>query len=383
MSGSYLEPIELSEERACNPRTVGPTPEERASVGASVSHRLGMCGWKNQTRQSPTSRVSGEGRLASGRQDSSIERLDGLHDEPRPGAPRTIGDDAVEAVVVKTLEETPLDATHWSTRSMAKATGMSQSAVSRIWRAFGLKPHLVETFKLSPDPLFVEKVRDIVGLYVNPPDGRSGALCRREDPDPSARSHLAGASAAPGAPRAAHPRLRAWRHDQPLRRPRRRLGSGHRRHDRAASCRRVPEVLEPDQPQRARGPRRPPRRRQRLDPQDPRDPAVAAAPPAIPPPLHAHLQLVDQPRRALVRRAHQQVAPPRHPPIDQRTRSGHHHWIDSGTKNPSPSSGTRAPTRSSTRWLPTARGSLTQVTRRQRVGASAVCLSLPRGEGCG
>jgi len=99
------------------------------------------------------------------------DRLEGLHDEPRPGAPRTIGDDAVEAVIVKTLEETPVDATHWSTRSLARATGMSQSAVSRIWRAFGLKPHLTETFKLSPDPLFVEKVRDIVGLYVNPPEG--------------------------------------------------------------------------------------------------------------------------------------------------------------------------------------------------------------------
>ena len=73
-------------------------------------------------------------------------------------------------MIVKTLEETPADATHWSTRSMATATGMSQSAVSRIWRAFGLKPHLSETFKLSPDPLFIEKVRDIVGLYLNPPD---------------------------------------------------------------------------------------------------------------------------------------------------------------------------------------------------------------------
>lgn len=99
------------------------------------------------------------------------ERLDGLHDEPRPGTPRTISDDVVEALIVKTLEETPVDATHWSTRSMAEATGMSQSAVSRIWRAFGLKPHLVETFKLSPDPLFVEKVRDVVGLYINPPEG--------------------------------------------------------------------------------------------------------------------------------------------------------------------------------------------------------------------
>jgi transposase len=98
------------------------------------------------------------------------QRLDGLHDEPRPGAPRSVSDDAVEMVIVKTLEETPTDATHWSTRSMAKSTGMSQSAVSRIWRAFGLKPHLVDTFKLSPDPLFVEKVRDIVGLYVNPPE---------------------------------------------------------------------------------------------------------------------------------------------------------------------------------------------------------------------
>ena len=100
----------------------------------------------------------------------AANRLDGLHDEPRPGVPRSITDDDVETIIVKTLEETPIDATHWSTRSMAKATGMSQSAVSRIWRAFGLKPHLRETFKLSPDPLFIEKVRDVVGLYLNPPE---------------------------------------------------------------------------------------------------------------------------------------------------------------------------------------------------------------------
>jgi transposase len=98
------------------------------------------------------------------------QRLEGLHDEPRPGKPRTIRDEDVEAVIVKTLETKPTNATHWSTRSMAEATGMSQSAVSRIWRAFGLKPHLVDSFKLSPDPLFVDKVHDIVGLYLNPPD---------------------------------------------------------------------------------------------------------------------------------------------------------------------------------------------------------------------
>ena len=97
-------------------------------------------------------------------------RLEGLSDEPRPGAPRTVSDDLVEQVIVRTLESKPTNATHWSTRSMAQASGMSQSAVSRIWRAFGLKPHKQETFKLSTDPQFVEKVRDIVGLYMDPPE---------------------------------------------------------------------------------------------------------------------------------------------------------------------------------------------------------------------
>jgi transposase len=97
-------------------------------------------------------------------------RVDGLWDEPRPGKPRTISDDDVERVIVMTLEQTPPDATHWSTRSMAKASGMSQTAIRRIWAAFGLKPHLTESFKLSPDPQFIDKVRDIVGLYLNPPE---------------------------------------------------------------------------------------------------------------------------------------------------------------------------------------------------------------------
>jgi transposase len=99
-------------------------------------------------------------------------RLEGLADEPRPGAPRKISDEQVELVITKTLEESgPGEDTHWSTRSMAAAAGLSQTAVSRIWRAFGLKPHLIETWKLSTDPQFVEKVRDIVGLYIDPPAG--------------------------------------------------------------------------------------------------------------------------------------------------------------------------------------------------------------------
>ena len=96
-------------------------------------------------------------------------RLDGLLDEPRPGAPRTVTDEKVEQVVVRTLESTPAGATHWSTREMARTSGLSHSTVARIWQAFGLRPHRSETFKLSPDPLLIEKVRDIVGLYLHPP----------------------------------------------------------------------------------------------------------------------------------------------------------------------------------------------------------------------
>ena len=98
------------------------------------------------------------------------DRVAGLFDEPRPGAPRQISDRAMEDVVVRTLETTPRGATQWSTRAMAKATGLSHMTIGRGWRAFGLQPHRTETFKLSPDPLLIDKVRDIVGLYLNPPD---------------------------------------------------------------------------------------------------------------------------------------------------------------------------------------------------------------------
>ena len=109
----------------------------------------------------------------------AARRLEGLVDEPRPGAPGTITDTQVEQVITKTLEETPTDATHWSTRGMARATGMSQTAISRIWRVVGLTPHLDEAWKLSTDPRFIDKVRDVVGLYLNPPDA-AVVLCADE-----------------------------------------------------------------------------------------------------------------------------------------------------------------------------------------------------------
>src|SRR5712672_286278 len=96
-------------------------------------------------------------------------RLEGLLDEPRVGGPRTISDAAVEAVIVKTLETTPKGETHWSTRTMAAKAGMSHTMIGRIWRTFGLKPHRSESFKLSPDPQLVDKIRDVVGLYMHPP----------------------------------------------------------------------------------------------------------------------------------------------------------------------------------------------------------------------
>jgi transposase len=98
------------------------------------------------------------------------DRVDGLYDEPRPGTPRQIGDEQVEQVIIRTLETTPRGAAQWSVRDMAKASGLSRSTVNRIWRAFGLQPHRSETFKLSKDPLLIDKVRDIVGLYMNPPE---------------------------------------------------------------------------------------------------------------------------------------------------------------------------------------------------------------------
>ncbi len=144
------------------------------------------------------------------------QRLAGLSDEPRPGVPRKSSGGQVEAVIVKTLEQQPRDANHWSTRSMAAELGMSQRANFRSWRAFGLKPHLVEQFRLSLDPQFIDKVRDVAGLYLNPPEA-AVVLCVDEKAQIQALDRTA--PTRPMLPRRPPPsnrRLRTTRHRQPL-----------------------------------------------------------------------------------------------------------------------------------------------------------------------
>ncbi len=164
------------------------TPEERRSLlewarrpksAQALALRakiiLACAGGKTNTQVADQFRVTKQ-MVGKWRARFVEKRLDGLLDEPRPGTPRKVSDAEVERVLAMTLESLPRDATHWSTRSLAKQCGLSRSTVSRIWRAFALQPHRSETFKLSKDPLFIDKVRDIVGLYMNPPD-RALVLC--------------------------------------------------------------------------------------------------------------------------------------------------------------------------------------------------------------
>jgi transposase len=175
MPSSLLAPVELSaDERAqleswTRRRTSAQALALRSRIVLLAADGLG---------NTEIARELGIHRNVAGKWRSRFlaHRLDGLTDEPRPGRPRTISDEQVEEVVIKTLESTPRDATHWSTRSMAREVGLTQSAVQRIWKAFGLQPHRQETWKLSKDPLFIEKVRDVVGLYLNPPE-RAVVLC--------------------------------------------------------------------------------------------------------------------------------------------------------------------------------------------------------------
>jgi transposase len=194
----------------------------------------------------------------------AAKRLDGLVDEPRPGAPRKIGDDKIAEVVTTTLETMPAAATHWSTRGMAKATGVSTSTVHRIWRAFSLQPHRSETFKPSTDPLFLEKVRDIVGLYLDPPD-RALVLCVDEKSQ-----------------------IQALDRTQPM----------------------LP--MRPGQAER-----------QCLQPQDQADPRLVRQTAPLAHPLHADLRVLDQPGRAVLRAPRRAADQARRAPLHQGAGGGH------------------------------------------------------------
>jgi transposase len=175
MSSSVLAPLELSAaERA---QLESWTRRRTSAQALALRSRIVLLAAAGRNN-SEIARELGIHRNVAGKWRSRFleHRLDGLTDEPRPGRPRTITDDKVEEVIVKTLESAPHDATHWSTRSMAREVGLTQSAVLRIWKAFGLQPHRQETWKLSKDPQFIDKVRDVVGLYLNPPE-RAVVLC--------------------------------------------------------------------------------------------------------------------------------------------------------------------------------------------------------------
>jgi transposase len=175
MKGRPVTPVVLSEEeslelaRLVRRRTTGQGIALRARIVQLCAEGLGN---KDVAARLTTSTQT----VSKWRRRFADRRMAGLYDEPRPGGPRTISDAAVEDVIVRTLETTPANATHWSSRKMERASGISATSVQRIWRAFGLQPHRTETFKLSKDPLFIEKVRDIVGLYLDPPE-RAIVLC--------------------------------------------------------------------------------------------------------------------------------------------------------------------------------------------------------------
>ena len=251
------------------------------------------------------------------------DRLDGLHDEPRPGAPRQIDDDAIAETIRRTLETLPAGATHWSLRSMAKVAGYAPSTIHRIWQAFGLQPHRQETFKLSADPLFVEKVRDIVGLYLQPPD-RAVVLCVDEKSQIQALDRTQPLlPLRPGqAERRTHD-YQAPRHDLAVRRARCR----RRQRDRALlptpPGARVPPLPRHHRRQRAGRPRGPRRARQRRQPQDQADPRLVRQETSLARAFHADQRVLAQSGRTLFRQPHRACAAPWRPSLDHPARGGH------------------------------------------------------------
>jgi transposase len=175
MGGRRLPELELDDAERAELKTL--TSRHKTGQALALRARIVLaCAQGGENREVAARLEIDKDTVGKWRRRFIEHRIDGLRDAPRAGAPRTIEDARIEAVIVKTLESAPKDATHWSSRGMAKASGLSTSSVQRIWRAFGLQPHRLETFKLSTDPDFVAKVRDVVGPYVAPPE-RAIVLC--------------------------------------------------------------------------------------------------------------------------------------------------------------------------------------------------------------
>ena len=174
-TGRPTKPLNVTVEERETLNLLARRPKSAQAMAMRARIVLGCDEGMSNTAVAEKLRITGA-TVCKWRERFRVDRLDGLLDEPRVGAPRSISDRQVEEVVTKTLESMPANSTHWSTRLMAQETGLTQNAIVRIWHAFGLQPHRVENFKFSKDPQFVEKVRDIVGLYMNPPD-RAIVLC--------------------------------------------------------------------------------------------------------------------------------------------------------------------------------------------------------------
>jgi len=251
------------------------------------------------------------------------ERLEGLYDEQRPGAPRKISDDQIEQVVIQTLESTPRGQTHWSTREMAKNTGLSRMAISRIWRAFGLQPHRTESFKLSPDPLLIEKVRDIVGLYMNPPD-HAMVICVDEKSQIQALDRTQ--PMLPLRPGQVERRTHDYeRHGTTSLfaalelKTSHIIGQLHRRH-RSQEFRKFLGTIEANVPAGLDGPHSDGQLR---NAQDSHHPELVCQKAPFPCPFHAHLRFLAESGGTLVCRDHQQAHSPWYLPQRQRTGKRH------------------------------------------------------------
>src|SRR5512133_2452812 len=301
MADTRLEPLVLTGDER---RTLESWARRRSTAqGLALRARIVLACAEGASNIAVAARLgASRGTVTKWRERFLRRRLDGLYDEPRPGVPRTITDAQVEEVVVRTLEEVPEGATHWSKRELARRVGISPTSVHRIWRAFGLQPWRTETFKLSPDPLLTGKIRDVVGLYLAPP-ANAAVFCVDEKPQIQALERTGpGAAHAPGRARAAQLRLRAARHDRLVRRAEHRHRQGHRQAVRPAPGGGLPRLPGRDRPPGRPRPGRPRDLRQPLRPQGTCGPALAAGPPALRAPLHPDLRLMDQPGRAMVRR---------------------------------------------------------------------------------